>query len=126
MQKMVSQFPDHGQIINSLLRTHSLPKTIGACRLKPGVPCKPMLAKPTKSLNTVFSRLENLKFTCEFKYDGLRGQIHYEASAHLLRIFSRNLEDMTEQYPDIALQMAKFANDRAVVRRLALKSEPSS
>jgi DNA ligase-1 len=44
-------------------------------------------------------RFENMKFTCEYKYDGLRGQIHYnEGKCHL---FSRNLENMTEQYPDI-------------------------
>lgn len=40
-----------------------------------------------------------MKFTCEYKYDGLRGQIHY--SNGQVTIYSRNLENMTETYPDI-------------------------
>jgi ATP-dependent DNA ligase len=58
-----------------------------------------MLAQPTKGINIVLKRFENMKFTCEFKYDGLRGQIHYHDGK--CTIFSRNLENLTEQYPDI-------------------------
>lgn len=43
------------------------------CYITPGVPCKPMLAKPMKSIQMILHRFENIKFTCEFKYDGLRG-----------------------------------------------------
>jgi DNA ligase-1 len=72
---------------------------ITACQISPGVPCKPMLAKPTKGIQVIFNRFEDKKFTCEFKYDGLRGQLHYKDGE--VMIYSRNLENMTEKYPDI-------------------------
>ena len=98
--KIITEFPDHAKMIDSLLEKKSLPIVRQLCRIHPLVPCKPMLAKPTKAITAIFDRLENRKFTCEFKYDGLRGQVHWAQGQ--LKIYSRNLDELTESYPDVA------------------------
>jgi DNA ligase-1 len=67
------------------------------CHIRVGTPVKPMLAKPTKGVREVLDRFEGVKFTCEYKYDGFRGQIHYDRTSPVQKvlIFSRNLENMT-------------------------------
>src|SRR5271169_3016457 len=102
---------------------HGLSKLHDTCKLQPGVPLKPMLAKPTKAITEVLDRFENKNFTCEYKYDGERAQIHYVAhdspeqyvssvpaaangtKGGLAAIFSRNSEDLSKKYPDILAKL---------------------
>lgn len=76
------------------------------CKLRPGVPLKPMLAKPTKAIGEVLDRFENKKFTCEYKYDGERAQVH-KLEDGAVAVFSRNSEDMSKKYPDLVDQLPK-------------------
>ncbi|KAJ5411757.1 Nucleic acid-binding OB-fold [Penicillium crustosum] len=112
-----SELPAYEVIIPAVLE-HGLMKLPEVCKLSPGIPIKPMLAKPTKSITEVLDRFEGKEFTCEYKYDGERAQIHFVSpdsihqhpgaldtlqkdSKGLSSIFSRNSEDLSKKYPDV-------------------------
>lgn len=112
-----SELPSYEVIIPAMIE-HGIGNLAENCKLHPGVPLKPMLAKPTKSITEVLNRFEKKTFTCEYKYDGERAQIHFIASrtasksdsqlplskaskSGLSAIFSRNSEDLSKKYPDV-------------------------
>eukprot|EP00884_Botryococcus_braunii_P018910 jgi/Botrbrau1/5702/Bobra.0071s0035.1 len=66
----------------------------------PGVPVKPMLAKPTTGITEVLDKVQDTEFTVEYKYDGERAQIHIMEGGQVA-IYSRNSENNTNKYPDI-------------------------
>ncbi|KAK3426330.1 hypothetical protein EUGRSUZ_F02800 [Eucalyptus grandis] len=66
----------------------------------PGLPIKPMLAKITDGCPSVLKLFESRAFTCEYKYDGQRAQIHKLADGSI-RIFSRNGDETTSRFPDL-------------------------
>ncbi|MCL2607244.1 MAG: ATP-dependent DNA ligase [Methanomassiliicoccaceae archaeon] len=68
-------------------------------RVKLGNPIKVMLAERLPSLSEIMERMEG---TCamEYKYDGIRVQAHISEEG--VRLYSRRLEDMTNNFPDIA------------------------
>src|SRR4051794_22064197 len=73
-----SELPSYEVIIPAMLE-HGIFNLRENCRLQPGIPLKPMLAKPTKSITEVLDRFEGKDFSCEYKYDGERAQIHFVA-----------------------------------------------
>lgn len=102
-----SELPSYDLLIPALLEYG--PEGLRAhLKLTPGIPLKPMLAKPTKAIGEVLDRFEGQTFTCEYKYDGERAQVHgfYADNGTLqVRVFSRNSEDMSMKYPDLVAQI---------------------
>ncbi|KAH8909621.1 ATP-dependent DNA ligase [Coniochaeta sp. PMI_546] len=127
LKTVYSELPSYDVIIPAMLE-HGIMNLREHCKLRPGVPLKPMLAKPTKAITEVLDRFEGQTFTCEYKYDGERAQIHYvardtdekleaapgatkEAAAGVASIFSRNSEDLSKKYPDILAKLHTWVKE---------------
>ncbi|PSC70071.1 DNA ligase [Micractinium conductrix] len=96
--------PNMPQLINCLL-DHPPEEWQVRCPLMPGVPIKPMLAKPCEGTPDALRQLKGAPFVAEWKYDGVRAQVHLDAAAppqQQVAIFSRNSEDKTAAFPDVA------------------------
>lgn len=103
VKSVFSELPNYDVVVPALL-TVGVGKLREECKLTPGVPLKPMLAKPTKAIGEVLDRFEDKRFTCEYKYDGERAQVHKLADG-TVGVFSRNSEDMSKKYPDLIEQL---------------------
>ncbi|KAI0526576.1 hypothetical protein F5B22DRAFT_633028 [Xylaria bambusicola] len=128
LKSVYSELPSWDVIIPAMVKD-GIMNLKDTCKLRPGVPLKPMLAKPTKAITEVLDRFENQTFTCEYKYDGERAQIHYvskdrsddyiealpsatkEAAKGVASIFSRNSEDLSKKYPDILAKLDTWVKE---------------
>uniref|UniRef100_A0A7S4FBN9 DNA ligase n=1 Tax=Chrysotila carterae TaxID=13221 RepID=A0A7S4FBN9_CHRCT len=119
LKRVFCEMPNYEVIISALI-AHGLEDLHKHAHLTAGVPVKPMLAKPTKGVSEVLDRFCNGRFTCEFKYDGERAQIHMKPNGEVC-VFSRNSEDMTSKYPDIAAMIPRAVGE--VVESFILDTE---
>ncbi|CAO3611023.1 unnamed protein product [Cunninghamella blakesleeana] len=106
LKSVYNQLPSYDMIVPALLGC-PIEELESKCTMRPGIPLKPMLAHPTKSLPEILDRFQDKKFTCEFKYDGERAQIHL-CSEGKISIYSRNSENMSVRYPDIIEKIKKW------------------
>ncbi|CCH46521.1 DNA ligase 1 [Wickerhamomyces ciferrii] len=115
------QVPNYEVLINTAIE-HGVLKLGDHCTLKPGIPLKPMLAKPTKSVGEVLDRFNGEEFTCEYKYDGERAQVHLLNNGEV-KVYSRNSEDMSQRYPDIIDSVKGFLKPDQDTKSLILDCE---
>ena len=103
LKQVFSELPTYDEIIPAALKV-GISRLHEECHVRAGVPLKPMLAKPTKGVTEILDRFENVAFTCEFKYDGERAQIHMLEDG-TMNVYSRNSENNTAKYPDVMRNM---------------------
>ncbi|GJP63209.1 hypothetical protein CLOP_g20272 [Closterium sp. NIES-67] len=115
MKHTYSVLPVYDRVIPSLLKD-GIWAVPDHCRFTLGVPVGPMLAKPTRGISEILDKLQGLTFTCEYKYDGERTQVHGLEDGSV-QIYSRNAECTTGKFPDLvqAVQRHKKAHVKTFV-----------
>ncbi|BDD56995.1 hypothetical protein MPDQ_007729 [Monascus purpureus] len=95
-----ARHPNYGDLVPCLLEVGISEELLLRCGLELHVPLRPMLGSITRDLSEMLTKLQGRDFSCEYKYDGQRAQVHCDAKGQV-SIFSRHLELMTEKYPDL-------------------------
>ncbi|PSQ06729.1 DNA ligase [Halobacteriales archaeon QS_6_71_20] len=78
-------------------------------------PVQVMLAEKAESLEEgIADAASDNRVLCEYKYDGFRIQIHVDGDE--IRLFTRRLEEVTEQFPDVVQAVREGVSaDRVVL-----------
>ena len=93
---------DIGELAESLAEYG--PRAPGHFSIKLGRPVRSMLAQRVETFEELEERISGKK-AAEEKYDGERVQIHKDGNE--IKAFSRRLEDITAQYPDLVEAVRK-------------------
>ncbi|KAI9731423.1 MAG: hypothetical protein M1818_007813 [Claussenomyces sp. TS43310] len=92
--------PNYNDLIPTLLTIGVCEELLLRCGLALHIPLRPMLGSITRDLSEMLTKLQGRDFSCEYKYDGQRAQVHCDEKGKVT-IFSRHLELMTDKYPDL-------------------------
>ena len=92
--------PNYNDLVPCLLEIGISGELLVRCGLALHIPLRPMLGSITRDLGEMLTKLQGRDFSCEFKYDGQRAQVHCDDQGKV-SIFSRHLEVMTDKYPDL-------------------------
>ncbi len=120
-----NRYPDIGLICEKIKESGI--EGIKNIRIKPGVPILPQKAQRLGSAEEIIEKMGNV--WCEYKFDGTRVQLHFDKSQKikstenlfesenkfLIKTFTRNLEETTHQYPDIAEEAIKQIEAESVI-----------
>lgn len=120
-----NRYPDIGLICEKIKEKGI--EGIKNIHIKPGVPILPQKAQRLGSAEEIIEKMG--KVWCEYKFDGTRVQLHFDKSQKvkdedslfekkskfLIKTYTRNLEETTHQYPDIAEEAIKQIDAESVI-----------
>src|SRR6202521_2371919 len=95
---------------------------LGALKVRAGHPLRPQLAERLPNPEAVIKKLGTVGV--QPKYDGLRVQIH--KNARDVSIFSRNLESMTEMFPELVAAASSLKVMSVILDGEAIAYNPES
>jgi len=114
--------PDLG-CIAKMLATKGL-EAVKDIKPQVGVPIRPMLAERLNDPKLILNKVGGEAFV-EYKYDGERAQIHKDGDKII--IYSRRLENITHQYPDVVEYARKYIKaSRAIVEGEIVAYDPET
>lgn len=102
---------DVGEIARTALSEGE--RGLGRLQLRVGVPLKPMLAQSAADVKDAFSKMGETRFALEYKLDGARVQIHKRGDE--IKLFSRQLSDITASLPEIAQAARAIRANEAIL-----------
>jgi DNA ligase 1 len=102
--------PNYNDLVPVLLEVGVSDELLLRCGLALHIPLRPMLGSITRDLSEMLTKLQGRDFSCEYKYDGQRAQVHCDDQGKV-SIFSRHLEVMTEKYPDLVALVPEIRGD---------------
>lgn len=134
--------------IAKLTKSEDPIKELQSLQTEPGVPVAAKLVEREKSIPAIVERMGSVYV--QPKYDGLRLQIHYSKKGfdkHIelnkltlfedsellqdklvdhVRLFSRNLENITDMFPELAEDVAKLDVESVILDGEAIGFDPTS
>ena len=102
--------PNYNDLVPCLLEVGIAAELLIRCGLALHIPLRPMLGSITRDLGEMLTKLQGRDFSCEYKYDGQRAQLHCDEKGRV-SIFSRHLEVMTDKYPDLVALVPKIRGE---------------
>jgi len=102
IERAYNLYPDLGMIAK-VLANEGL-DGVASIRITPGIPVRPMLAERLYTIEDILEKISSA--AVENKYDGIRMQCHICNDGNV-KLFSRRLEDITGQFPEIIIDLKK-------------------
>jgi DNA ligase 1 len=112
IERAYNVHPDLGFIVESVASKgmHGIEEV----KIEVGIPIRPMLAERLSSAQSIVKKMGDKSVTAEYKLDGERLQIHKDGKT--VRLFSRRLEVITDQYTDAVDLVKKHVSpNRAIL-----------
>jgi DNA ligase-1 len=98
-------------------------KGVNNIKVTVGRPIRPMLAERLSDPKEILDKLGG-EGSVEYKYDGLRIQAHIDTNE--VNLFSRRLENITDQFPDIVDSLKNSIKVKAIVEGECIAVNPNT